>query len=123
MISATLRSFSARSLPDIFGHGPVVERLARGLHGALRVLAAGLGDVGDLLAGRRGVGRERLTRLGVDPLAVDEQLGVGHCGLPLVVRNARGRLVRCLYAIFQVALAPEPCTLPSALSFSRWACT
>ena len=41
----------------------VVERVARGLDGALRVFAAGLGDVGDLLAGRRGEGREGLARL------------------------------------------------------------
>ena len=61
--SATLRSFSARSLPDIFGHGPLSNAFARGLDGALRVFAAGLGDVGDLLAGRRGEGRERLARL------------------------------------------------------------
>jgi hypothetical protein len=43
----------------------------------LRVFPAGFGEIGDLLAGRRGVGRERLTRLGVDPLTPDEEL-LGH---------------------------------------------
>ena len=62
--SATLRSFSARSLPDIFGHGPLSKAFARGFDRSLRVFAAGLGDVGDLLARRRCERRERLARLG-----------------------------------------------------------
>ena len=114
-LAQLLRALLARHLRP----GPVVEGVARGLHGALRVLATGLGDVGDLLARRRGEGLERLTGLGVDPFAVDEELGVGHCGLPLVVRNARGRLVAMPLAIFQVALAPEPCDLALGLELQQ----
>ena len=78
MMSATARSFSARSLPDIFGHGPSSNALRAACDGALRVFAAGLGDIGDLLAGRGCEGREGLPRLRVDPGTVDEQLRVAH---------------------------------------------
>ena len=68
MISATLRSFSARSLPDIFDHGPSSNAVRGGLRPRVcRVLAPGLGDVGDLLARRRGVGRRTSRPTGRRP--------------------------------------------------------
>src|SRR5262249_19440829 len=70
----------------------VVEGVARGLDGALRVFPARLGDVGDLLARRRGVGRERLARLRGGPLAVDDELGVGHGWLLSSCATVRRRL-------------------------------
>ncbi len=68
-----------------------VEGLAGRLDGPDRILLAGLGhvaDLGSLVAGS--CGRERLAAGGVDVLAVDEQLVVGHGRCPLVRVPASG---------------------------------
>ena len=74
-----LRAASRRApCPTSSATGPSSNALRGGFDGALRVFASGLGDVGDLLAGRRCVGREGLARLRVDPGTIDEQLRVAH---------------------------------------------
>ena len=56
---------------------PGLEALLRGLQGLVQVGLAGMGDAADFLAGRRVVDGKRAAVGGVQPLAGDEQLGVG----------------------------------------------
>ena len=136
-LAQLLRAFLARHLRP----RAVVERVARGFDRALRVFAAGLGDVGDLLARRRCEGRERLARLRVGPLTVDEELGVGHGRSPSLLPessagydpfepscqgqndDATSRFRADHPGGSRPTSGPVPVTLPSALSFTRCACT
>ena len=56
--------------------GARVKRLPRRLDGAVDVGGVALGDLGDDLLGRRVDRGERLAAVAVDPLAVDQQLGL-----------------------------------------------
>ena len=79
MSSATLRSFSARSLPDIFGHGPSSNAFARGLRWRAAASSRPALATSAIFSPVDGAKVGNVSPdCGVDPLTVDEELGVGH---------------------------------------------